>query len=31
HARSHRNCAQFEGCGYPVGAGVPAKGPVQAT
>ncbi|AFK69850.1 hypothetical protein YSA_05687 [Pseudomonas putida ND6] len=27
HARSHRYSTGFKGCGVPVGAGVPAKGP----
>ncbi|TFW20250.1 hypothetical protein E4L40_21740 [Pseudomonas putida] len=31
HARSQRYSAGPEGCVNPVGAGLPAKGPVQAT
>ncbi len=32
HARSHRYCTVLEACAVgPVGAGVPAKGPEQAT
>ncbi|AFO46427.1 hypothetical protein T1E_0569 [Pseudomonas putida DOT-T1E] len=31
HARSHRYTTAFETCETPVGAGGPAKGPVQAT
>ncbi|RPD95365.1 hypothetical protein EGN69_05515 [Pseudomonas monteilii] len=29
HARSHRYSTSFTCCGVPVGAGVPAKGPVN--
>ncbi|AXQ50079.1 hypothetical protein CQW31_03440 [Pseudomonas sp. 382] len=30
HARSHRYCTGFKACAVIVGAGVPAKRPVQA-
>ncbi|AXQ47267.1 hypothetical protein CQW31_27835 [Pseudomonas sp. 382] len=29
HARSHRHSTTFKACAVPVGAGVPAKRPVQ--